>query len=225
MAERAALLANCPLFAELSSQDRDSFAGIMTLRGFDPGEMLFMQGDVAEGFYIVCKGTLKVFRLGHDGREQVLHMIHRGEPCGEVPVFQGKNFPASAMAVVEAEVLYVPREGFLTLGAQHPELLLAILAVLSARLRQFVHLIEDLALKETSARLAKHLLDLRARLGDIVELETTKAVLATRLGTVAETLSRTLKKMQQRGIIAVDGRRIEILDPENLQTLSTGMKL
>ena len=102
-----------------------------------------------------------------------------------------------------------------------------MLAVLSGRLRHLVQLVEDLSLKEVSARLAKYLLDLSLR-GDggaVVVLETTKTVLASRLGTVAETLSRTLTRMQRRGIIRVQGRTIAITDADGLQALAAGMKL
>jgi CRP/FNR family transcriptional regulator len=99
-----------------------------------------------------------------------------------------------------------------------------MLATLSRRLRRFVGLIDDLALKDVSARLARHLLELaEVAGGDQIELETTKVVLASRLGTVAETLSRTLRKMQRKKLIVVDGRRITILDEDGLQDIADGV--
>jgi len=107
------------------------------------------------------------------------------------------------------------------------EILFSMLGVLSTRLRHLVQLVDDLSLKEVSARLAKHLLDLSARAGGIrtVELETSKAMLAGRLGTIAETLSRTLAKLKRRGIVRVHRHRVTILDPAKLQALAAGMKL
>ena len=93
-------------------------------------------------------------------------------------------------------------------------------------MRQFVGLIDDLSLKEVSARLAKYLLDLYAKTHtEIVDLPVTKTTLAASLGTVSETLSRTLKKMQARTIIAVEGRRIHLLDMDTLIDLAAGEKL
>ena len=85
------------------------------------------------------------------------------------------------------------------------------------------HLIDDLSLKEVGARLARHLLDLRRDGGAAVELDSTKAVLANRLGTIAETLSRTLRKMQDRGLITVAGRRIVLDDVDGLEELAEGL--
>ena len=87
-------------------------------------------------------------------------------------------------------------------------------------------LIDDLSLKDVSARLAKHLQGLLLKTDSpVVELSTTKTVLASKLGTIAETLSRTLRKMQSKKIIKVDGRKIEILDEDALDDIAEGMKL
>jgi len=131
------------------------------------------------------------------------------------------------MAVGPVRALCLPREGFLSLGKRHPELLLNMLGVLAVRLRHFVQLVDDLSLKEVSARLAKHILGLSARAGGAatVELDTTKAMLASRLGTIAATLSRTLAKMQRQGIIRIRGKRITVLDAARLRDLAAGAKV
>jgi CRP/FNR family transcriptional regulator len=225
--DRAEALARCPLFEGLGAGDLRTLAGVALLREYEDGESLFRREQAAEGFCVVASGQVKVCRFSADGREQLLHLFGDGEPVGEVPVFQGGRYPATAMAVGRLRALYLPRDRFLALGREQPELLLNMLAVLSTRLRHFVSLVDDLSLKEVSARLAKHLLDLSARAdgAQTVELDTTKAMLASRLGTIAATLSRTLAKVQDRGIIRVDGRRIALLDRERLQELAAGMKL
>lgn len=223
IAERAELLAKCPLFADLSDKDRGRLASFARVRDHAPGELLFAQGEPAEGFHVILSGRVKVYRVARDGREQVLHLLESGSPCGEVPVFHGGRFPASAAAVGQTRTLYVPGADFLHVAEERPGILLEMLAVLSMRLRGFVTLIDDLALKEVSARLAKYLLD-RAR-GGVVELDTSKAVLASRLGTIAATLSRTLGKMQDRGVVSVKGPRIRVTDEETLRQLASGEKL
>jgi len=224
---RACHLARCSLLTGLAEPELRALAGVARLRDYEDGESLFVRGGEAEGFYVVVSGKAKVCRFGTDGREQVLHVFGPGEPCGEVPVFQGGKYPATAMAVGALRALYLPRHGFLEVGKKRPELLLNMLAVLSVRLRHFVQLVDDLALKEVSARLAKHLLDLSARAegAKMVELDTTKTMLASRLGTIAATLSRTLAKMQRLGAIRTKGKRVWITDRDGLQALAAGMKL
>lgn len=224
--ERAGYLARCSLLSSLERDDLRALAGVARLRDYAGGESLFVRNEEAEGFYVVVRGKVKVCRFGPDGREQVLHVFGSGEPVGEVPMFQGGKYPATAMAVGRVRSLYLPRHGFLELGKRRPEVLLNMLAVLAVRLRHFVQLVDDLSLKEVSARLAKYILDLSARAGGaaLVELDTTKAMLASRLGTIAATLSRTLAKMQRLGAIRTKGKKVWIIDRDQLQALAAGVK-
>lgn len=225
-AERVEILRKCPLFAGLRRTDMERIAGIVAIKKFAAGAPIFFQDDPAAGFYLISTGRVKVYRLGTDGREQVLHIFGSGELVGEVPVFHGGRYPACACAIEKTECGYVPGDKFFAVGRKHPELLVELLAILSMRLRQFVTLIDDLALKEVSARVAKYILDKCAREGSVkVTLTGTKAMLASRLGTIAETLSRTLGKMQSRKIVRVSGPVIEVLDRQALIVISAGGKL
>jgi CRP/FNR family transcriptional regulator len=115
-------------------------------------------------------------------------------------------------------LIFFPREKFIALVHENPSLALNMLAVLSMRLRRFVTQIENLSLKEVPARIAGYLLYLLEEQGskDSVELEISKGQLASLLGTIPETLSRIFAKMSDEGLIAVDGKRIRILDRKAL---------
>jgi CRP/FNR family transcriptional regulator len=224
--ERLVWLAKSPLFKELPEKDTRALACAVLARAYEAGEALFREGEEAAGFHVVVEGQVKVSRYGPEGREQVLHVLRAGEPCGEVPAFSGGRYPATAEALTAARTIYLSRERFLELGRKRPELLLGMLAVLSRRLRGLVELVDDLALKDVGARLARHLLDLSEENGGApeVRLPTTKALLAGRLGTIPETLSRTLARMQGAGWIRVSGRVVALLDPQSLSDLAEGRK-
>lgn len=223
---REDLLRSCQLFESLDAEDRAEIGHLAQSRHFARQEALFHQGDSAAGFHVVVTGQVKVCRYGHDGREQVLHVMGPGDPCGEVPVFQGQSYPANALALGPVETLYFTRRDFLELGARRPGVLLNMMGVLAARLRHFVELVDDLSLKEVSSRLARHLLESGGPDdgggADLVELQTTKGVLASRLGTIAETLSRTLARLQRDELIRVEGRRVFLLDRPALEQLADG---
>ena len=224
---KAKSLRACPLFAALAPEDLSALAGVAAARVYSDGDLIFRENEDAVGFHIIVAGAVKVCRFGADGREQVVHLLGPGDACGEVPMFQGGGYPAHAVCLGPVRTLFLPREPFVALARRKVEILFSMLGVLSTRLRHLVQLVDDLSLKEVSARLAKHLLDLSARAGGIrtVELETSKAMLAGRLGTIAETLSRTLAKLKRRGIVRVHRHRVTILDPAKLQALAAGMKL
>ena len=195
---------------------------IVTDQTFGKGEVIFAEGEDADGFYVVITGRVKIFKLSPDGKEQILHFFGPGEPFGEVPVFMGQHFPASAEVMEESRVFFFPRKSFVDLIKRTPSLALNMLAILSKRLRRFAALIDDLSLKEVPGRLAAYLLYLsdQNRGAKVLELAVTKAQLASLLGTIPETLSRILGKLSSQGLIESDGRRIRIMDREALRDLA-----
>lgn len=215
-------IAGVPLFEGLPSEQIEDLAMIVTEQGFTKGEIIFSEGEEANGFYVVIIGRVKIFKLSADGKEQILHLFGPGEPFGEVPVFTGHLFPAHAAAMEESRVFFFPRKSFVDLIKKNPSLALNMLAVLSKRLRRFAALIDDLSLKEVPGRLAAYLLYLsdQNKGAKVLELSVTKAQLASLLGTIPETLSRILGKLSSQGLIETDGRRIRILDHDALRELA-----
>ncbi len=215
-------LSSGSFFKGLPREQLKSLSGIVVDRGVEKGQLIFSEGEEGIGFFVVTCGRIKVFKISPDGKEQILHIFGVGEPFGEVPVFEGKSFPASAEALERGRVLFFPREAFIDQIRKNPDFALSMLAILSKRLRVFTRLIEDLSLKEVPARLAAYLLHLRdlRGAGDKLELDISKAQLASILGTIPETLSRILGKLKRRGIIDISGGTISILDTGMLEQLA-----
>jgi CRP-like cAMP-binding protein len=183
-------------------------------RRFDAGQTLFLRGDRADGLYVVISGQIKVFKTSPKGREQILMIMREGDPVGEVAVLSGEAYPASAEALDASEALFVPRQAFLDLVTREPEVAMRLLAALSARLRSFANLIEDLSLREVAERLAAHLLVLAGEggSGQVVDLTVSKTQLSAAVGTVPETLSRAFKQLSLSGAVETRGRKVHIKD-------------
>ncbi len=171
---------------------------------------------------MVEKGKIKVFKLSYEGKEQILHIYGPGNAFGEVPVYEGKNFPASSMALEKSEIIFLPRDKFVDIISQNPGLGMNILADLSRRLREFTIQIENLSLKEVPARLAAYVLTLSKEQKNEkqVVLPISKAQLSNLIGTTPETVSRILKKMMDSSYIKVETKTILIEDYEGLIELS-----
>lgn len=212
------ILGECTLFSELPPQQLDDIASISYEKTYGRGASIFFEGDEAKGFYLVAAGKIKIYKMSPGGKEQILHIFGPVEPFGEVPVFHGHPYPASAECLMKSTTLFLPRDRFIRLIHDNPAIALNMLAVLSLRLRRFTNQIENLSLKEVPDRLADYLLFLQEEQGgrDTVELEISKGQLASLLGTIPETLSRIFAKMSDEGLIAVEGRKITILDREGL---------
>jgi CRP/FNR family transcriptional regulator len=217
-------LSQVDLFNGLSSGQLDDVARIVTLREYNKGEIVFLDGDAAVGFYMVAAGRVKVYKVSPDGKEQIMHIFGTGQPFAEVPVFAGSHYPANAEAMDPSALFFFPKKEFIRLIHENPSLAMNMLASLSQRLKHFSNLVEALSLKEVPGRLASYLLYLSDRNGSIDEfgLDITKAQLASFLGTIPETLSRIFAKMGSRELVRIDGPHIVILDREGLEDLAEG---
>jgi len=218
----AEALRKAPIFANLPPGDLARIGEISSHRRYARRETVFREGDRADGFFVVVSGSVKVFKLSEDGKEQVLHILEAGQSFAEATIFEGGAFPASAEALVACELLFLPKRPFTELLGESPGMALRLLASMSRWLKRMTDLVENLALRVVEARLVFFVAEemkqrgLPLRDGAVYELPVGKNVLASRLGTVPETFSRTLKKLQEEGKIQVKGNRILIRKAESL---------
>ncbi|WP_320005845.1 Crp/Fnr family transcriptional regulator [Maridesulfovibrio sp.] len=211
------------LFAGLDSDQQRKIEQIIIPRELKKGEQIFTAGSDATGFYSIQTGKVKVYRESLSGKEQIIHIFGSGEIFGEVPVFQGTRYPASAVTLSKSTLLYFPRDRFEKVIREDPDLAMAMLALLSGRLRQLVNQVAALSLSEVPARLASYLLLLKSTQNSTkLELDLPKGLIASYLGTIQETLSRVFKKMSEQGLIKVERNTIEIIDEATLELIASG---
>lgn len=218
------LLKGIPLFAGLSDEDLDALQDIGRVRNHDRGDLLFSDGEPAEGFFIVLAGKIKVFKLSAEGKERILHIIHPGGTFAEAAIFGSGLYPAYAEPLQKSSLLFLPKQDFLSLLTANSRIAINMIAGLSQFLRQFARQIEDLTFKDVPSRLARYLLEVSAGKSGQVELPISKSQLASNLGTVSETLSRTFRKLADEELVQVDGKMFRILDVERLQELAEKCK-
>ncbi|MSM39820.1 MAG: cyclic nucleotide-binding domain-containing protein [Geobacter sp.] len=224
--ETADILKKSLLFSGLNDGNLGEVAEIATRRSIAKGETLFSEGEPANGFYLLASGGMKLCKISPDGREKVLHFVHPGETFAEAAFFGDGRYPAEARAIDKGEALFFPREAFMGLLERNPQFSLNLIVSLSLLLRRFARQIEELSFAEVPARLAAYLCELIERKSTTfqgktyLELEMKKGELASRLGTVSETLSRTLRKLREEGIIEVEGSRVIIYDLKRLRELA-----
>ncbi|MBM4277544.1 MAG: Crp/Fnr family transcriptional regulator [Deltaproteobacteria bacterium] len=225
------LLKKCPLFAGLKDDDLRIVRAIATLKQVGKKEILFSEGEEARGFYVVLSGKVKLYKISPEGKEQILHVVSAPDSFAEAALFREETYPAFAEPLSDSQLLFIPKRGFIQLIEKNPQLSINMIVSLSHYLRRFASLIEELSLKEVSSRIAKYLLDLSMKSSKEgkdpreVELDLSKTQLASKLGTISETFSRTLAKMKAKGIIDVKRDKILVLNREALEELSSGLKI
>ncbi|RMF46771.1 MAG: Crp/Fnr family transcriptional regulator [Deltaproteobacteria bacterium] len=217
------LLHQSYLFAGADADDLEKLEAICRRRTARKGEVLFADGDPAEGFFIVGSGKVKIYKLSPEGKERILHIIHPGWSFAEAAIFGDGHYPAYAEPLETSDLIFLPKDEFLALLESRNRLALNMIGGLSRFLRQFASQIEELTFKDVPARLARYLIDL-AGPARRVELPVSKSQLASNLGTVSETLSRTFRRLQDEGLIRVEGKLISILNAEGLFDLSETCK-
>ena len=213
------------LFSSLSPDELRLLAAHAVRKSFAQGELLFSEGDPCRGLHIIASGKLRIFKSSASGREQVLALEGPGGSVAELPVFDGGPYPASVSAVEDSQILFISRADFRTFCLQHPEVALKMLAVVGARLRRLVGIIEELSFTTVRQRLASVLVRLAQTEGKRTErgiellLPGTHQDLANQLGTVRELVSRNLMRLQAEGLLQVEARSITVLDLPGLTAL------
>lgn len=219
-------IAGLSLFADLDSEARAAVAACSQRRPVARGEVLFQAGDALRAVYGLVSGHIQLSRLAADGSEKVVEIIGPGETFAEAVLFlQREEYPVDARALQASELLAVDAGGLNRLLDGHPPLTRQLLGSLSRRLHSLVQDVASLTLQDATSRVVGFLLA-RGEAGDAggfaVQLPAKKAAVASRLGVQPETFSRVLGRLRQRGVIAVSGERIEVLDPEALRATAAG---
>jgi len=210
-------------FGRLSPEARDIIRRGSTVRDYGADQALWIAGSVPKGIYLILEGSVRIVR-GAGGRQHVIHAEEAGALIGEVPLFDGGPYPATALAGSRTRCLFVPREVLERAIATDPSLAWALLRGLSRRIRVLVEGLSSATLRTVRARLAGYLIDRSgpdARV--VVTLGGSQAEIAETLGTVREVISRELSTLRRRGIVRAAGRRgYEIIDRIALEEIVHG---
>jgi CRP/FNR family transcriptional regulator len=218
-----AILRKTPLFASLTEEEMRALAARATRMQFQKDEQLFAEDDPCTGLYLVSAGKIRIFKLSPSGREQVLAVEGPGSSFAELPVFDGGNYPAAASALQDTEVLFISCKDFQDFCREHPDVALKVIAVVGARLRRLVGIIEELSFTTVRQRLISTILRLaeasrvRSKEGIHIELAKSHQDLAAELGTVRELVSRNLSRLEAEGFLNVEGRKIVVKDMPGLR--------
>ena len=223
------------LFAQLDDEQLVTIAAIARPVLLPPERTLFLQGDPASAFFLLAEGRLKVFKLLRDGRTATIRHVEAGQTFAEAALFHEK-YPSSTETMTDCRLYRFDTQEMLRLLLAEPQVAVNLLAAMAHLLGLLNRRVEELLLP-VPARLARYLLGLAdaqlepavrpAAAGEpasprVVKLPTSKRELASRLGTVPETLSRTFDRLKRAEVIRMSGDHelIEIRSFEKLHRLA-----
>jgi CRP/FNR family cyclic AMP-dependent transcriptional regulator len=217
------LLARVPFFASLGEAELQALAAACRTRTFKRGEVLFHEGDPGSALYIVRSGQVKIVVMADTGDETILIVLGPGECLGELSLVDGAPRSATAVALDRVEALVLYREGFLAVLKQSPSAALAVMSGLAGMVRRLTVQVQDAAALDVPGRLAKKLLELADRHGQVtpegvrIALRLTQQELAQMVGATRVSVNQHLGGFQDRGILTMDREGITLLQPEQLR--------
>ncbi|MBN8583970.1 MAG: Crp/Fnr family transcriptional regulator [Ignavibacteria bacterium] len=216
------------IFSGLDDDELDTLSAIVKQKTFNKGDIIFFDTEPYLGFYITVTGLVKIYKISRDGKEHILHLIPPFNTFAEVPLFENFNemfeesfrYPANSMALEDdTRVLLIPARQFRELLENNSKICIKMVSGFAKRLRHLNHHIEELTLKDVTRRVAGYILteQKKSQNSETISLNISKNDLAAYLGTIPETLSRTLKKLQDEDMITVNGKVIKICDMDRLK--------
>lgn len=212
-----------PFFSGLSEKDLKVITSSGREIKYKKGDIIFSDGDLCHAIYVVEEGEVKLYKLGDDGKEHILHFAEPGDTFGGAPIFlEDGRYPAYAEAKTDVKLLFIPKVMLLKLIKENFDITLKVLHSFSKYLNLLVEAVNELSLENVSKRVTKYLVKIskdgmKTTEGIVIETKLTREELAAKLGTVREVLSRTLSFLNKKGLISIKDKKIIIPDIDKLR--------
>lgn len=190
------------------------------LREYVAGETIFMEGSPTDGLWIVERGHVKIYKLSTDGNEHILHLRGAGKSFNDISALDGSANPANATALSSQTLVWLVPVGVIqAVLYQNPQVALNVIQLLATRVRSLVYQIENLALYSVLVRLARFLLE-QEQDETLVGTAITRTVIAAHLNTTPQTISTTLRELENLGAISFNRHQIRIIDKTLMRSIA-----
>jgi CRP-like cAMP-binding protein len=216
MVVQVEFLKNSPFFTGIEPSEIEGISKLFVERKYDRGEIITFEGERNESLFFLVEGVVKSFKTSEEWKEQILNIVRPGESFNDVPAFDGEQSPYSTEAMGAVTLYEIGKGDLDVLLRRHPRIALNVIAVLARRVRHLVSLVEDLSFRNVISRVARILLE-NASDGAGTGKKLTQQEMAAMAGTAREVVGRSLKSLEEDGVIRLDHHRIIISDKEALK--------
>jgi len=213
-----------PFFSLLTEEELNLIDEIAAEKEFKKGEYIFFEGESGDKFFIIKDGQVKLTKMIKNGDEQILNIFSNNDIIAEIVAFDKGNYPASAVTMTDTGVIIFDQSELENLILKHPSIGVKLLREMSGRLRRAQQNVRDLALKDSSARVAGLLIFLAEKYGKkkknkvVLDISLTQQELASMIGSSRETVSRVLGKFENEGLIKTSRKKINIYQPDKIKS-------
>ena len=221
-----AVLRVTPVFRKLAPEDLATVARAASVQTYAKGQTIFEQDDEAEAFYTIASGRVKIFKMLPTGKDMILEVFGAGDPLGAIAVYDGRPFPASAVALEETVCVTIPRDRFFSLLEAHPSLVRGLMLGMTVRMVELTNRLAELSGSRIEPRFARLFLKLAAEMGreerggTFVPLVLSRQELADMTGTTIETAIRIMSRWGKQDIVRTEKDGFLIVDRAKLDAAS-----
>jgi CRP/FNR family cyclic AMP-dependent transcriptional regulator len=216
------LIRRVPLFSTLTEEEFKCLEPIFQVKTYRKNQIVFMEEETGNYMYIVLAGKVKVTKTTATGKETILAIHQPGDFFGEMALLDGKTAPATVSSMEDCRIASIHHSDFQRMLMCNEKVVRQIVQVLCSRLRQVWAQVQDLSYSTADSRIRAGILNLSRKhgvqdsRGIIIDLKITHQELAELVGTSRETVTRTLARLQKKGVLELENRRIILLKPKEL---------
>ncbi len=210
----------------LNKEELVRISACKTSRIIKKGEVLFEEGDHINGVFCISDGICKVSKMSSNGRDQIIHLVHKGDILGERSLINDEVANLKATAINDMEVCFIPREEIIKDLEKNSEFSMNVLKDLASSLKSADNVIVDMAQKTVKQRLAEMLINLEEKFGhdlnNILNIHLSREDIANIIGTATESAIRLLSELKKEGVISLKGKNITLVDASKLKKIAQG---
>lgn len=205
-------------FAELNESELEVLSSHKSCVPYKKGQTLFYEGTRPMGIFCINKGKVKVFKMGSNGREQILFIAQPGDFLGYRSMLSEEFYGASATVIEPAAICFIPKPDFISILNSNPQFFQKLMKAVCHELGVMEEKLAQIAQKSVRERLASTILMLKETYGlegegsDVIDIALSREDLANIVGTATETVIRLLSEFKSDGLIALEKKRIKVLD-------------
>lgn len=207
-------------FKDLSGDELAQISEVKTCAFFKKGQIMMHEGSRPNGVYCIHSGKAKIYRLGTEGKEQIIRFSVDGDLIGYRSLLSGETLSASIQVLEDTHACFIPRSMMFSTIEENPKFSLNMMKMACHELGEAGKLITNLAQKTVRERLAEVLLLMKATFGaddeGNLDVSLTREEIANMVGTATESVIRLLSEFKEDEHIAIKGRKIKIIDENAL---------
>ncbi len=226
MASVEELLRSSALYRNLSREDQQRLAAVSVAKSYEKGDTIFSEGDASDYLFTISSGRVKVVKMIPSGKEVILEIFGPGDPVGAVVAYEGRPYPASAVAVERTVCILVRRTDFFALLERYPSLVRGFLVGMALRIVELTRRIPEVAGGRVETRFAHLFLKLSDRMGRterggvFIPMPLSRQDLADLTGTTIETCIRIMSRWGKESLVLTEKNGFVVKDRPALEKLS-----